>query len=98
MELDDHRFEHSPDEFDDTPWDEEFEEWEIPGDCDSDENFSALGSSSKEKAFSRSSSNGTPHQHYRHKTPVEAFVADWPDNKMASDRKAYADLRTEIVS
>ena len=33
------------------PLDEEFEEWEDPGNCNSDENFSALGSSSTEKAL-----------------------------------------------
>lgn len=36
-DFDDLPFEHYPDEFDDSPWDEDFEEWEDLADCDLDD-------------------------------------------------------------
>ena len=103
--LDDLPFEHDPDEFDDSPWDEDFEEREDLADCDLDSagnyepdgDSSVFEGSSTGKGISRTSSNGTLHGHWCHETSIEALVSDGPGSKSAGDQKAHVERRTEIV-
>ena len=73
----------------DSPWDEDFEEWEDLADCDLDSagNYepdgdpSVFEGSSTGKGISRTSSNGTLHGHWCHETSIEALVSDGPGSK-----------------
>lgn len=89
--FDDHLFEHYPDEFDDSPWDEDLEEWEDLGDfdsddagnCDSDANSLTFESSSMGKALAEAPPT---------EGPINIFVTK-PHSKRSSQTGQTKNLR-----